>query len=264
MAIVRRIVMAGLAVLTLCTARAQGSDFGMWYELGVEKKLSQKWSLEAEADFRTRNNTRTADRWSVGVGASYKIAKGYIGTAPASLKMSAGYMLLNDNNREELTLGTSGDPKKWTPSYWGVRHRLNLSLAGSVDLGRFSLGLRERWQYTYRPEAKDKKYAFTYDDDDYLSGYTLESVKGKGRNVLRSRLQIDYNIPNCKLDPFANVEMFNNKDGIQKMRYQAGFDLKIKKQHVLSLTYRYQRISGDDDDNELNSHLIGFGYKYKF
>jgi hypothetical protein len=252
-----------MAFAALSEVGAQSDDFGMWYELGAEKKLSQKWSIEAEAGFRTRNNTRTADRWSGGLGVSYRIAKGYLGRIPASLKASGGYSLLYDNNPEELTFNSSGDPKKWTPSYWGVRHRFNLSLAGSVDLGRFGVSLRERLQYTYRPEAKNKKYAFTYDDDDYLSGYNMEAIKGKGKNVLRSRLQVDYDIPRCKFDPFVNAEMFNDKDGIQKMRYQAGFDFKIKKQHVLSLTYRYQRVNNDDDDHETNSHLIGLGYKYK-
>ena len=57
-----------LAAMTLA-ANAQDSDFGMWYELGAEKKLSQKWSLGLEGEFRTRNNTKTADRWSAGINA---------------------------------------------------------------------------------------------------------------------------------------------------------------------------------------------------
>ena len=245
-------VLFGLAL----TANAQSDDFGMWYELGVEKKLTRKWSLGLEGEFRTRNNSKTADRWSAGISGEYKLMKG--------LKASAGYIMLYDNNAEKLTFNSSGDPKKWTPSYWGIRHRVNLSLSGNVDWGRFSFALRERWQYTYRPEAKEKKYAFTYDDDDYLSGYNLESVKGKGKSVLRSRLQVDYDIAGCKIDPFANIELFTDKNGIEKTRYQLGVDYKIQKKHVLSLTYRYQHISGDDDDNEVDCHLIGLGYKYKF
>ena len=41
-------------------------------------------------------------------------------------------------------------------------------------------------------------------------------------------------------------------------------DYKIKKQHVFSLTYRYQNVNDSDDDNETNIHMIGLGYKYKF
>ena len=238
------------------TAGAQKDDFGMWYELGLEKKLSKKWNISMEGEFRTRNNTKTADRWSAGVSAEYKIAKG--------LKASAGYNILFDNNPEDLTWNSSNDPKKWTPSYWGTRHRFNVSMTGSVDWGRLKLSLRERWQYTYRPEAKDKKYAFTYDDNDYLSGYRLDPVNSKNKRMLRSRLQASYDIAHWKFDPTASAEMFTDKKGIQKMRYQIGIDYKVRKQHVFSLSYRYQTVNSDDDDNDVNSHLIGLGYKYKF
>ena len=227
---------------------AQGDDFGMWYELGVEKKLSPKWNIGAEGEFRTRNNSRTADRWSAGLSAEYKIVKG--------LKASAGYSFLYDNNQEKFDLKSDGlRPNKWTPSYWGVRHRFNLSLSGNVDVGRLNIALRERWQYTYRPAATGKKYDF---DEE-----TWKSVKGKGKNVLRSRLQMTYDIPHWKFDPTASVEMFNDKSGIAKMRYQVGVDYKYKKKHVFGLTYRYQNVNDDDDDNELNSHLIGLSYKLK-
>ena len=245
-----------LMILLPVMAAAQRDDFGLDFSVEVEKKINKQWSLELEGELRTRNDAKTNDRWSAGVGLDYKISKW--------LKASAGYTFLYDNNQEELTWKNSGDPKKWTPTYWGVRHRVNLSLSGSFDVGRFSIGLRERWQFTHRPEAKDKKYAFNYDSDDYLSGYTLEPVKERNKGMLRSRLQVGYDIPSCKVDPFANVEMFSDGDGIQKMRYQVGVDYKIKKQHVFSLTYRYQTVNSGDDDNETNIHLIGLGYKYKF
>ena len=75
---------------------------------------------------------------------------------------------------------------------------------------------------------------------------------------------MSYDIPSCKFDPTASVELFSDDDGIAKMRYQLGVDYKIQKKHVLSLTYRYQHVNSNDDDNEVDCHLIGFGYKYKF
>ena len=241
-------ILCSLFALTTMT-RAQSSDFGTWYELGAEKKLSKKWNLGVEGEFRTRNNSRTADRWSAGLNAEYKIIRG--------LKASAGYALLYDNNQEELDLKSDGlRPNKWTPSYWGMRHRFNVSLTGNIDWGRLNVSLRERWQYTYRPEAEGKKYDF--DDEAWTS------VKGKGKNVLRSRLQLSYDIPHWKFDPFANVEMFNTDKGIDKMRYQIGVDYKYQKKHVFSLTYRYQNVNSNDDDNDVNSHMIGLSYKLKF
>jgi len=245
----RLITSVALTLGMALAAMAQSDDFGMWYEVGAEKKLSQKWSLGLEGELRTRNNTRTADRWSAGLSAEYKIVKG--------LKVAGGYTLLYDNNVEELDLKSDGlRPNKWTPSYWGVRHRLNLTLQGNKDFGRLNLQLRERWQYTYRPAAEGKKYDF--DEEAWTN------VRGKGKNVLRTRLQASYDFPHWKLDPVANVEMFNDDSGIAKMRYQAGVEYKLQKRHVFSLTYRYQSVNSDDDDNEGNSHLIGLGYKFKF
>lgn len=234
--------------LPLTPSRAQ-SDFGMWYELGAEKKLSRKWSVGAETEFRTRNDSRTADRWSVGVSAEYKLFKG--------VKASAGYSFLYDNFREELDMKKDGIRyNKWTPGYWSARHRFNVSLSGNVDWRRLNFSLRERWQYTYRPEAEGKKYDF---DEE-----TWKSVKGKGKNILRSRIQVSYDIPHWKFDPFANVELFNDDNGIEEIRYQVGVDYKLKKKHAFALTYRFQSVNDDDDDYEANSHLIGISYKYKF
>jgi hypothetical protein len=188
-----------------------------------------------------------------------------LGQYPYSVKASAGYSLLYDNNPEKLTFKSDGQtPKKWTPGYWGIRHRLKIGVAGSLDVGRFSIDLRERYQYTLRPEKANQRYAFVYDDDDYLVGHDLQAVKSKQKGMLRSRLQLGYNIAHCKVDPVASVEMFSDDYGIQKMRYQIGAEWKLSKKHALSLTYRYQDVGGDDDDNEVNSHLVGLGYKFKF
>ncbi len=243
------ITIIGMLLVTTATVSAQGDDFGVWYELGAEKKLSSKWNIGVEGEFRTRNNSRNADRWSAGLNAEYKIIKG--------LKASAGYTLLYDNNKEEFDLKSDGlRPNKWMPSYWGVRHRTNVSLSGNVDIGRLNIALRERWQYTYRPKAENKKYDF--DNEEW------RSVKGKGKNVLRSRLQLSYDIPHWKFDPTASVEMFNDKSGIAKMRYLVGVDYKYQKKHVFGLNYRYQNVNSDDDDYEVNSHIVGLSYKYKF
>ena len=66
--------------------------------------------------------------------------------------------------------------------------------------------------------------------------------------------------PKCKVDPYASVELYNAKGGLQKIRYTAGADWKLTKQHVVSAFYRY--IDSHDDDP--NMHIIGLGYKYKF
>ena len=229
--------------------KAQSDDFGMWYEVGAEKKLSKKWSVAGEAEFRTRNNSKTADRWSVGLNADNKILK--------NLKVSGGYVLLYDNNAEELDLKSDGlTPNKWTPTYWGLRHRFNLSLQGSLKWQRFSFSLRERWQYTYRPKAEGKRYDI--DNDQW------KDIRAKNKSVLRSRLEVGYDIPNWKLDPYVSAEMFNDNNGIKKMRYTIGTEYKWQKKHVFGLSYKYQNVNSDDEDMDSNSHILGLRYKYKF
>ena len=246
----RSVIIAVLAILMGSQrVHAQSDDFGAWYEIGVEKKLSRQWNIGGEAELRTRDNMKTTDRWSVGLSADYKLNK--------NLKVSGGYILLVDNNAEELDLKSDGlTPNKWTPSYWGVRHRFNVSLQGSVKWQRLSFSLRERWQYTYRQAAEGKRYDLDYD--------VWTDRKGKAKNVLRSRLEVAYDIPNWKFDPYVNAEMFNDNSGISKMRYSIGAEYKWQKKHVFGLSYKYQSVNDSDDDQSANRHIIGLSYKLKF
>lgn len=163
---------------------AQSDDFGVWTSIGAEKKISKKLSVGMEAELRTRDDVSTLDRWSVGVDAQYKLTKW--------LKVSAGYSFLDDNNEKITYKETNGMPNKLA-EYWGVRHRFNVSLTGSYKFGDWQVSLRERWQYTYRPEKTiDERWDF--DDDEYDG--KPKTYKGRGKNVLRSRLQLSYDIPN--------------------------------------------------------------------
>ena len=245
----RGLVALVLMALPTLSVWAQGDDMGVWYSVAADKKLNQQVTIGAEGEFRTRNNSKTADRWSAGVNADYKIVRG--------LKLSAGYIFLYDNDPEKITYNTDGSYNNWRPSHWGTRHRLNLSLTGSIDWGNLSFSLRERWQYTWRPERTTDRWDFDN------SWWEPTVVNGKGKSVLRSRLQVEYNIPHCKIDPYASVELFNAWS-LQKTRYTIGADWKIKKKHVIGLYYRYQNVSSDDDDNEANRHILGLSYKLKF
>jgi hypothetical protein len=239
------VFLMGLAPLSPTKAQ---DDFGMWYEVAAEKKLLKGLNVSAEMGFRTRNNTRTADRLNFGVEAEYKIIKW--------LKISAGYSLLDYNNKEKLSLKQDNvRANKWTPSYWGIRHRVNVSLSGSVDIDRLSISLRERWQYTYRPEVANKKYD--------IEEMTWEPVLSKHKHLLRSRIQLSYDFPHWKFDPFANVELFNGWP-LEKVRYQVGVEYKLKKKHTFQLTYRYQDIRDNEADGESDRHLVGLSYKFKF
>ena len=223
-------------------------DAGLVVSAEASHKFTRALSAGFEVEFRSRNNFRTADRVSFGPSVSYKVLPW--------LKASAGYNLLIDNNREEITYQDDGVTyNNWRPSYWGVRHRFNVSLTASYKVQRVEVSLRERWQYTYRRER-------TIDNFDFDNAeWEDHKVRGKGKNVLRSRLQLDWDIPNCKFDPFANVEFHTTRE-LEKTRFILGVNHSIKKKHEFELYYRYQ-LSGSSSD-EPNIHLLGLGYTYKF
>lgn len=232
------------------TASAQ-SEGGLLLGAEANKKLSKELSISLEAELRTRNNFKTMDRWAVGLGVQYKLTNW--------LKADAGYKLLNTNFREDIDLKSSGAYNHWRPSYWGVKHRFYASLAGSYKFSNnIKLELRERWQYTYRPEKTVERWDF---DDE---AWEDKVRAGSGKNQLRSRFEISYDRKRAFFTPFASIELYNSW-GIEKIRYNIGTDLRLSKQHNLSIYYRYQDMRQVDvDDYEPDMHYLGVSYKFKF
>ncbi|MBR4192439.1 MAG: DUF2490 domain-containing protein [Prevotella sp.] len=227
------------------------SEGGLLLEAGAEKKINKKLSIGVEGDFRLRNDFKDVDRWSLGIGASYKLT--------SWLKADAGYKLLNTHFREDASYKSSGALNKLTPSYWGIRHRLYASLTGSYKFdNNLKLSLRERWQYTYRPEKTVQRW----DEDD--EEWEDKIRYGKAKNQLRSRLQLSYDDKNWWLKPYASAELYNSWS-IEKIRYTVGVDFNINKHNSLSVFYRFQdQRDTDSDDYDPDMHYLGIGYKFKF
>ncbi len=228
-------------LLTTVEVKAEGDDFGLWAEVNVEKKISRNLSVDGGVELRTRDHVKTVDRWSGSIGASYKLTDW--------LKASAGYTLLYDNNEKW------NDKQTKVANFWGTRHRFNVSLTGSVDFGNLSVSLRERWQYTYRPEKtveRTKVSKGTVEDKTY---------NGKGKNVWRNRLQLKYKVSKV-WRPYVNGETFVS-NGMDKYRLSAGTEIRLSKQHSFDVKYLFQKSCGDDDE-EGNRHIIGLGYTFKF
>lgn len=233
---------------TLIPTPSLADDAGLVLSAEASHKFTKRLSASFEAEFRSRNDFRTADRVSIGPSVSYKVLPW--------LKASAGYNLLIDNNREKITYQDDGvSYNNWRPSYWSLRHRFNVSLTASHKVQRVEVSLRERWQYTYRPGKMIDN--FDFDNGEWED----HEVRGKGKNVLRSRLQLEWDIPKCKFDPFASVEFHTTRD-LEKTRFIVGVGHTIKKKHAFKAFYRYQ-LTGSGSD-EPNIHLLGLGYTYKF
>lgn len=246
----KRLAAAALILTSALPMTAQ-SEGGLYMSVEAEKKIDKKLSVSLEAATRSRNNFKTMDRWSLDLGAEYKLNKW--------LKAEAGYMLIDQNNREKINYKTTGAYDTWRPSYWSIKHRVYAGLTGSYKFSNnIKLSLRERWQYTYRPEKTVQRWDF--DDEAWKDKVRT----GKGKNQLRSRFEIAYDKKRALFTLYGNVELYNAW-GIEKIRYTVGTDIHLSKQHQLGIFYRFQDMKQvDADEYDPNMHYIGIGYKFKF
>lgn len=234
-----------IILLALCGIIPVVNAQSIWTSAEIRLKLVKGLNAFAEAEYRTHDKVSSTERWAGTLGLDYKICN--------YLKATAGYTYIHQQTITEVT-------KKGNiiPAYWQPKHRAAFALTGSLDIGRFSLSLRERYQYTYRTSQWVKKF-----DEDGITPKDDEWVKAKGKHVLRSRLEVEYNIPKSKFSPYISCEMynsFNDNFGIEKIRYTVGSSYKINKKHSVDLYYRY--IANGDEDEE-GGHIIGVGYKFK-
>ncbi len=253
-----RLILLAAAVSLSASVLAQ-SEGGLLLGAEAEKKINRQLSVSLEADFRSRNDFKTLDRWGIGVGASYKLTKG--------LKADVSYKLLDYNYREKVESYTSAkgnDKIKWRPSYYGLKHRFSASVTGSRKLvDDFKVSLRERWQYTYRPETSPERYKLSLKDQTMkLDDNYVRDAKGK--HQLRSRLQVEYDRKRALLTPYANAEFYNSW-ALEKVRYCVGTEIRIDRQHSLDIYYRFQDMHNvDADEYDPDMHFVGVGYKFKF
>ena len=251
----RSVIIVAVALMLGARPVCAQSEGGLLLSAGAEKKVNKQLSVGVEADYRTRNDFKTADRWSIALGGDSKLTKG--------LKADVGYTLLNSNFREKLTY-SSTTKGRWRPSYWGVRHRVHASLTANRKLwSDLRVSVRERWQYTYRPSKDVERWKLDPSvrtmelDDDYVRS-------GKGKNQLRSRLELSWDKKRALLTPYANAEFYHSW-AIEKVRYTVGTDIRLSKQHELSVYYRFQDMHNvDEDDYDPDMHYLGLGYQFKF
>ena len=257
----------------LCNVNAQTveDDFGIWATFEASKKINKKFKFVADAELRTYDFVNNVERATVGAKVEYKILKW--------LKANAGYSFMYTHEPEEKSIkdevwdeeGNSvGHEYNIDHDYWTIRNRFYLTASGEYKVGRFEFGLRERLQYTRTSSATVNETKYRYDlgedplfsieDNTWTSTTEPEHKDAKHNLTLRSRLNVKYDIPNCKVNPFASVELYTRLDewkGYDKIRYRIGGSYKINKKNSISLYYLYQ---DESDADKADGHAIGFEY----
>lgn len=258
---------------------AQNDDFSALMSVGIDKKIASGLSAEFEAEYPIRQDQK---QWSLSGNLSYRLyrnkAKTFDIKADAGLKFSRIYKPEEKIMKDSVfswdeNLGQDvfrGQTFNVNDSYDYSRFKAFASVSLSYELGRFKFALRERYQFTWNDSVSIVSHRWRYDKSSGQISERPDKAETKWkatdnrRHVLRSRLQIGYDIPKCKVDPYASAELFNDlKNGfcIQKTRFTAGVECKIRKVHVLKLYYYYQH---EPDDEEPGGHVAGLSYCYNF
>lgn len=258
-------------------------------------RSTDRWSVGASLGKRVYRNK--AKNFSVKAGIGYKYMRvyndwkaKYKGLDPI-IVIDGDSIIVSDGMEPQYYINNQMSFSLYD-SYKNSRHRIYGSLQGSLELDRFKISLREMVQYTYIGSASYQvtKYrvgseykADDYDDDDdddpkdwtnkeytKIGGtdyFYKNGIKNKAVShnfVLRSRINMAYDIPHWKYDPFVSFELFNGLgDGlkVEKSRLTVGFDFSFKKKHNFEVAYMWQN---QHDDDEPAGSFICLGYKYEF
>ena len=267
------LLVAMFLLTPLCSISAQETEneFGIWGTIEASKKINKKFKFVADAELRTYDFVCNIERAAIGAKVEYKILKW--------LKANVGYSFMYTHKPEETKMKwddivTDIDGNDFVnynidEDYWVIRNRAYATISGEHKIGRFEIGWRERLQYTHTAKATTTETKYRYDlGQDVLStddnGWTTstepELKEAKHNLTLRSRLSLKYDIPNCKINPFASVELYTRLDewkAYDKLRYRIGASYKINKKNSVSLYYLYQDAN---DDDEPKGHAVGFEY----
>ena len=273
----RSFIIALFAILMPLTATSE-TNWGLRSNIGVEKSISKGFDASLDFRYHQTDNFKNTDRWSVGVSVDKRIYRNKAKTF--NVKAGLGYKFMNVYNGwttkykgDESGVENNLDPQYYignvynfnlNNSYVDNRHRVTASIQASMELGRFKISLREAYQYTHTDSAEYSKDKYRFKNDAWTVTTEPDGKPASDKTILRSKINIDYNIPNWKYDPFVSYELFNSiNDSFksEKSRITAGVEFSFNKKHNFEVAYMWQN---QHDDDEPAGSFICLGYKFEF
>ena len=155
----------------LSSVAGKKNDFGMSFNLGVEKKLAPGLSLDIDGEYRTQDNSSMTERWVLGASLSYRLYRTF--DKKFSLKAGAGFEYMwrqkaaekecfdkisqHYDDDDGLFDGyTQRKGYKNTSAYWRNRHRTSAFLSATyAPSKRWSFTLKETFQFNHYCSTSD-------------------------------------------------------------------------------------------------------------
>ncbi len=282
---------AGLFLISVSLS-AQ-TNWGLRSGIGVEKKITKGLDAAVEAKYYQTDNFSKTDRWSIGLSLNKRLYRNDAKTFTVKAGLGYRYMNVYKDWSTKYKDDDEGVENKLEPqfyinnkydfnlknSYVDTRHRFIASVQAAWELGRLKISVREAYQFTHIDSATysvdkyrhddgqtnwtDKNYTKIAGSEYYIR--TDESGKSaQDKRQLRSRIGLDYDIPNWKFDPFVSYELFNGIDNgfkTEKSRLTAGVEFSFKKMHNFEVAYMWQN---QHDDDEPAGSFVCLSYKFDF
>ncbi len=205
-------------------AFAQKKDFGIWYGVSAEQKLTQKLEIDLSANIRTFENAAKIDEAFFEGGLAYNLNK--------RLALAGSYRLsknIEDNN-----------------SYY-FQHKFFLDFKGNLQLSHLSFACRLRFQTRFKTYIKDEND----EHPDYVGRIKLKAVYRTPSFPVNPYIYVESFFP-----------MFSDKTRtIEKDRFAAGIEFSISKRHSIEAEYIFQR---DYLPHLSDINIISLNYNIKF
>jgi hypothetical protein len=203
---------------------AQEKDFGIWYGISAEHKLSKKLEIDLSTSVRTYSHASKIEEAFVEGGLTYSLYR--------NLSIAGFYRLTKSIENND--------------SYY-LRHKYMLDIKGNLPVGNISFSGRFRFQTTIKNYIKDEIDKFPF----YTGRIKLKAVYKTPTFPLNPYVYIESFCP-----------MFSAKSGtIEKNRYSAGMELSIAKHHSVEAEYIFQR---DYQPHISDINIISVNYDIKF
>ena len=274
----KRILIIALLSFAVLPLAAQ-TNWGLRTGIGVERKIAKGFNAGLEANYHQTDNFQYTDRWSVGLSLSKRLYRNEAKTF--NVKAGLGYKYLNVyrdwstkyKGDESLGIEDGLDPIYYrdnnydfnvSDTYVESRHRITTSLQAAFEVGRLRFTLRESYQFTHTDSVTYDKDKYRYKNGAWTVNTVTDGKSASNKQMLRSQVGIDYNIPNWKYDPFVSYELFNSIDKsfeTQKSRITAGVDFSFNKKHNFEVAYMWQN---QHDDDEPAGSYICVNYEFTF
>ena len=274
----RKIIVSALSLCLLTLAVSAQTNWGLRGGIGIEKKITKGLEAGVDVKYYQTDNFRNTDRWSIGLSLDKRLYRNKAKTFNVKAGLGFKYMNVYHDWSTKYKDDTDGIENKLEPQYYidnkydfnlnnayiDNRQRLTASLQAALELGRFKISLRECYQYTYTDTASYQKDKYRYDGDTWTVKTETDGKSASTSRKLRSKIGLDYDIPNWKYDPFVSYELFNGIDNgfkAEKSRITAGVEFSFKKMHNFEVAYMWQN---QHDDDEPAGSFICLSYKFDF